>query len=319
MAAKFHPDKLVDQLELLAGEKKFKYEIVTQQLESKLIIIVGICLFFPIITALFISFLSSAAIFLSLLMVLIFILISYNLKKRLIKAHFELFGEHIILEDDESIGKESMFVEFLQFLTYFGNELKLDSPQEIALMKAFRSYHGPLKDSLESCVQEIFHINYSFKKGWNKLKSVIKNPQIIFLINTINRMLQKSSIETGNRLDSIIQQIRANQELIKEREGIIKAQQFKVKFLNFILAGILGLIAGLTPILFQISNLMDNPGAKLIFSFWESFPVAFSLLIMALYSSFFLTGLVKIQQRRQYVCWTGLVFIFLWYITGYFI
>ena len=202
---------------------------------------------------------------------------------------------------------------------YFGNKLKLGSPQEIALLKAFMAYNGEFKELFEKSVNLIHYQNYSFRRGWNELKNSFSNPQINFLINLISRMLEKSSAETGNRINSIVQQIKTNRELIKDRESIIKAQQFKIKFLTFIMAAILGLIAGIIPLLFQISNIFENLGLQNGVLFWESFPLVLSLLIMTLYSSYFLNKLVKTNNPKQFSLWAGLFFGFFWYLTAFFV
>jgi len=78
-ATKFQPSKIQSQLESLAGEKKFEYSTVTQDLESKLTILVGICLFIPILIALFISFLGTASNYIAVAMVPFFIFTVSNI------------------------------------------------------------------------------------------------------------------------------------------------------------------------------------------------------------------------------------------------
>ncbi len=315
MASKFHPNKLIEQMEFYAGEKKSEYIATTRQIESKLIIIIGVCLFFPILTALFISFLGTSANFFSLIIIPLFIFFSYQFKNRILKPHLELFGESALLGKDDLNKDNSILIELIHFLTYFGNELKQEVPQEIALLKAFESYSGPLKNSLKNSVIDIFYGNRSFKTGWNDLKTNFNDLQIHFLLNLIDRMLEKSSSETGNRILSIIQQLKANRELIQEREGIIQSQQFKTKFLIFIIAGILGLIAGLTPLLTQIFQVVSDQNYLINPNFWDSFPLAFSLFTMALYVSYFLPKLVKIYKPWRYSFWSGLIFVIFWYFV----
>jgi len=315
MASKFHPNKLLEQMEFYAGEKKYEYTATTHQMESKLIIIVGICLFFPILTALFISFLGQSANFISFLLIPLFIFFSYKFKNRILKPHFELFGESALSERDEINKDNSILIEYLHFLTYFGNELKHGIPQEMAFLKAYESYNGSLKSSLKNPISAIFCGNNSFKNGWNELKVSFNNSQIVFLINIIGRMLEKSSIETGNRIISIIQQLKINRELFEEREGIIKSQQFKIKFLIFIIAAILGLISGLTPLLIQIFQIVNIQDYLIHFNFWASFPLSLSLLIMTMYVSYFLPKLVKVYKPWRYSFWSSLVFVLFWYFA----
>ncbi|MFX1295325.1 MAG: hypothetical protein ACFFD2_10790 [Promethearchaeota archaeon] len=314
MAAKFLPSKIQSQLESLEGEKKSEYTAVTRNLESKLTILVGICLFIPVLTALFTSFTGYVANFIALAIIPIFVLVSSKIKARIIKSNFELFGETSILDNENSDNNFTDLIEFLNFLIYFINELKLGKPQELALFNALQSYTGKLKPSLEECCNEVCYWGNAFKNSWLTLKTKIKNSQINFLIDLIDRMLSKSSLETGARLTSVIYQLNANRELIQEREGIIKAQQLKIKMLVFVMAGILGLISGLTPLLIQIFNVLSNPEISIEFNPLSSLLLWISLFIMTIYSAYFLAKLVRINRPIQYSFWTGLTFI----ITCYF-
>jgi len=140
IATKFHPNKISEQLESLAGEKKVEYTAITRNFEGKLIIIVGICLFFPIVVALFISFAGYLANTLSILMIPAFILITNNLKKRVFKTNFELFGEDSIIREANSSAENTEFMEFLHFLIYFANEMKRGYPQELALFNTIYNF-----------------------------------------------------------------------------------------------------------------------------------------------------------------------------------
>ncbi len=316
MATKFNRNKLLEQLETLSGDKKSEYETVTKQLESKLIIMVGICLFFPILTSLFISFIGKFANLLSPLMFLLFILLNHKLRNQLLKTHFELFGDFSLEEKGKNSSSNSTISEFIHFLSYFANKLKHGLPQETALLEAYRSYNGPLKYSLENCIRQIYQLNNSIKIAWKSLKKSMNHPQIHFLINLIDRMLEKSSIETGNRILSILQQLKANQEMIQERETIIKAQQFKIKFLAFIMASILGLLTGIIPLLFQIADLLSNPQSPITLNLIESLPLSLSIFGMTIYSAYFLCRIVKISNPWRYALYAGLNFLFIWYLTG---
>jgi len=316
IATKFYSHKILEQLEFLAGDKKFEYATATSQLESKLIILLGLYIFIPILTALFVSFSGGMANYLSFLMVPLFILLTSKSKTHLLKTDFELFGESSLLKKEELGTNTSDLIEFLDILTYFGNQLKQGNPQEIALLEAYRSYKGPLKLPIQDCLKKIYLQNKSFKMSWYELKKSLKDSQIHFLISLIDRMLDKSSIETGNRILSILQQLKANRELIRERESIIKAQQFKVKFLSFVLAAILGLLAGIAPLLVKMGNLVSNPGGSVVFNFWDTFPLSLSLLFMILYTSYFITKIVKTRHPWQFSIWAGLIFIILWYLSS---
>jgi len=314
-ATKFQPSKIQSQLESLAGEKKFEYSTVTQDLESKLTILVGICLFIPILIALFISFLGTASNYIAVAMVPFFIFTVSKMKTRIIKANFELFGESSFFNNEDLGNSVSALVEFLNFLLYFTNELKLGESQEIALFRAVQSYTGKLKPILEECCDAVCYWGNAFNKSWLALKSKIKNTQIDFLIDLVNRMLSKSSLESGVRLTSVIHQLNANRELIREREGVIKAQQFKIKFLIFVMAGILGLVSGMTPLLTQIFNMLSNPEVTITYNPLSSLALWGALFLMTVYSAYFLTKLVKMNKPIQYSFWTGLMFIFLCYFT----
>ncbi|MHA1321909.1 MAG: hypothetical protein ACTSRL_03865 [Candidatus Helarchaeota archaeon] len=319
LATKFRPGKLLKQLEDLVGDKKMEYEVFTRQLESKLIILVGICLFFPIMFSLFISFFGNLANYSSFLFIIAFFISTSKFKSNFLKTNFELIGEMIFSKKNKQVNKEANFEEFINFLSYFGNELKLGVSQETALWKAYNSYHGKLKPVLRNCINDLIQENKSFKVSWNGLKNSISHPQIKFIIDIIERMLTKSSEETGIRIISIVQQLKINQELIKERQSLIRAQQFKIKFLTFIMSAILGVIGGLSPLLFQISQIFNNPATTFIPDFWITFPLIFSLFLISIYSSYFLNDLVKSNNIKVFSLWAGMTYVFTCYVTYMFL
>jgi hypothetical protein len=315
IASKFEPNKIQHQLESLAGEKKVEYNTVTRNLESKLILVVGVCLFLPILTALFISFLGYSANFIAVAMVPIFILITTKMRTTVLKSNFELFGETPLINKEGVSAINSDMVEFLNFLIYFANELKLGLPQEVALSKAARSYSGKLSPIIENCRNAVCHWGNGFRASWLSLRTNLRNPQISFLIEIIERMVKKSSLVTGSRLLSIIQQLNENRELIRERESILIAQQFKIKLLVFVMAGILGLISGLTPWLVQLFSFLTSQPTAIEFNPSAALLIWTSLFIMATYAGYFLTKLVRINKPLQYSFWTGLTFFVTCYLT----
>ncbi len=316
MATNFQPDKLLNQMEILAGEKRLEYSIATEQLENKLLILMAICLFLPMVFGLFLSFLGTTGNYLSLIIFPLFIVSIHKLKDRTMKNQFELFGENSALETGELGSGDSEMIEFLNFLTHFGNELKRKLPPEIALLKAYTAYQGVLSRLIKQCCIEVFCGGGSFEEGWSLLKEGLNNSQVNFLMNLITRMVEKSSSEAGERIISTLQQMKVNRELIRERESIIKAQQFKIKFLIFIMAGVIGLIAGLTPMLIQMGSLISLPESAVEVHFFDSFPITLSLCLMVIYSGLFLAKLVKIQRPARFSLWAFLIFIILCFISS---
>ncbi len=315
LATKFQPDNLLAQMETLAGEKKLEYSIATQQLENKLLVLMAICLFLPMIIGLFLSFLGFTGNYLSLALIPIFMICIHKIKDRIMKHQFELFGEKGVLEKDELGNDDSEMIEFLTFLTFFGNELKRKVPPEMALLKAFSTYQGTLRKPVAQCITDIFCGGNSFGEGWSKLKEALLDPQVHFLTNLITRMVEKSSTEAGERIISTLQQLKVNRELVRERESIIKAQQFKVKFLICVMAAVIGLIAGLTPLLIRMGTLLSLPETQVEFSFMDSFPITLTLCFMVTYSGYFLAKVVKISRPTRFALWAFLIFLILCYIS----
>ncbi len=316
MATNFQPDKLLNQMENIAGEKRLEYSIATEQLENKLLILMAICLFLPMVFGLFLSFLGTTGNYLCLIIFPLFIISIHKLRDRTMKNQFELFGEESVLEHEELGGRDSEMLEFLNFLTYFGNELKRKVPPEIALLKAYTAYKGHLSQLIKQSSIEIFCGGSSFEEGWSQLKEGLTSSQVHFLMNLISRMVEKSSSEAGERVISTLHQMKVNRELIRERESVIKAQQFKIKFLIFIMAGVIGLIAGLTPMLIQMSSLISFPENGVEVRFLDSFPITLSLCLMVVYSGLFLAKLVKIQRPARFSLWALLIFIILCFISS---
>ncbi len=316
VATNFQSDKLIKQMETLAGEKKLEYSTATQQLEDKLLILVAICFLLPMVFGLFLSFLGFAGNYISLILIPFFIGAIHKIKDRIVRNQFELFGEKGVLDKDELGGDDSEMIEYLKFLTVLGNELKRKAPQEIALFNAFNAYHGTLREPIAQCISDIFIGGDSFEEGWGKLKGALLDTQVHFLMNLISRMVEKSSVEAGERIISTLQQLKVNRELIRERESIVKSQQFKIKFLVFIMAGAIGLIAGLTPMLIQIGYLITLPETQVEINFLDSFPITLMLCVIITYSGYFMSKLVKIQNPIRFAIWAFLTFLVLCYISS---
>lgn len=316
IATKFQPEKLLQQLESLSGEKKYEYEAITRQLESKLVIIIGISLLFPLVLTVFLSMTGLAANFISLLMVPLFIGALHQLKTRLLEKNFALFGEKKFLEKDELGIDSPELLEFMTLLTYLGNELKRGTPQEIALLRSAQACTGVLKHTFLILIQGIFWEGKSFSQGWSDLKMAFQDSQVHFLMDLVDRMLNKSSLETGNRILSTLQHLKTNRELIRERESIIKAQQFKAKFMIFISSAVLGLLAGLSPFLMKIGFLLADPETTLNFQFIDALPLIISICVMATYSAYYLAKIVKIGKPIRYGVWSLLTFSILCYIVN---
>ena len=105
---------------------------------------------------------------------------------------------------------------FIDFLSFFANELKSGSRQEAAMLKAFRIYTRTLKDDVENCVTDNFKQDprpCSFKKRWREyMTKNYPNLLILYLIDTIAEMLDMDSVETGKRLDLFLPLLKGNLE-----------------------------------------------------------------------------------------------------------
>ncbi|MHC1590453.1 MAG: hypothetical protein ACXQS8_00025, partial [Candidatus Helarchaeales archaeon] len=309
---------ITDFLELNYVEKQAEYKKITREFETKLVLMIGISIFFPFILTLFFGFYGLASNPAILFFVPLFIFLFNFTKSRFFNDSPLLFGE--LVEKPRISGSEKInlkyleqeFEELLEFLMFFANSLKRNNSEEKACFDGLASSKITVLRN-RVITPQLLQKQISIESFWIMLEERLKNPDSKKILGMLRRMLSKSSAETGSRLISMITQIKMNQQLIRERKLVFKAQQFKIRFLCLILNAVLGMLACITPLLYYSFQALQLLG----FEFAPFSPVyvvltwpqnAF-LLCISIACTYFLLDLVGIENKVFHCVICLLVFL----------
>lgn len=137
--------------------------------------------------------------------------------------------------------------ELGNFLAIFGEKLLRKMSPEKAFRETSRQYNGPLKQILGEFVAKMYEKGLSLGEACQMLEKTLVNPQSRRLLRIVVRSIQKDAYVSGERIISIVTHLRENQQLVAQRESIIRAQEFKLRFLVIVSSCIFGIITTLAP------------------------------------------------------------------------
>ena len=150
---------------------------------------------------------------------------------------------------------EKEYSEIEQFLYSFSQILILGSSPESAFLKAANSHNGGLTKSLKRASRKLVHHSTPLKEIWEIIINELQSKEGKRLLILALKSLDKSPKATGEQLVLLVNQIRQNQLLLKERQGVLATLIFKTRLLIIIAAIALGVISSLTPFLELISRI----------------------------------------------------------------
>lgn len=325
IATNYSQNTIIEEFEKNLVEKENEYETYTKQLDSSLILIIGISSFIPIlftITVLLNGWENNVWI---IIFIFLFLILINYLKNFLLKSKFLIFGS---FENEKSnTSKKKLdkmkleFEELVTFLSFFGNFLKRNFSIEMALIEAVYKYKGILKPKFLEILNNILLNNISFESAWDKFSQSFLNDPSNKVLSLIKRMLLKDSIEAGFQIISLLTQLKKNQNLIQKREIIYKTQQFKIKLISLISGFILGLLISLAP-LFSLAFSFSNLSLKfqnLLFKFinyYNFMPLILTIISNLIISSYNLAKIVQINNPFKNILITLMTFGVTWYF-GY--
>ncbi|MBD3227200.1 MAG: hypothetical protein GF329_03345 [Candidatus Lokiarchaeota archaeon] len=295
-------------------ELSSKYQEYTKQLDTRLTILIGINVFLPILTTTVFSFYVAINNFFILLLLPFHIFILMLLKKVLLKREFFILG------DDDNGSNE--FNELILFLSIFSNKLRMDNAPENALIEALSIYNGDIKEILKKSISDLIMDNYAIHQVFNNLIHNLKSNQSKIILDLTNRMLEKDSKETGDRLANIIDNINLNRKIVEKRNILLKSQQFKVLILLFVLSGLMGLMTNIIPLFNQFFQVfMGTEFTEIVFTentFIDLVPIAFTFSIILFITSRVITQIIKLKKSYFYSFIVLFVYLLIVYGTSLF-
>lgn len=147
--------------------------------------------------------------------------------------------------------------ELGNFLAIFGEKLLVKMSPEKAFREALKQYNGPLRQILAEFVAKMYEKGLSLVEACRMLEKDLVNPHSRRLLRIVVRSIQKDAYVSGERIVSIVTHLRENQQLIAQRESIVRAQEFKLRFLVIVSSCIFGIITTLAP-WFSMLNVLNG-------------------------------------------------------------
>jgi hypothetical protein len=261
IAANLEWSELKKVLRERKGEAEYEYQKYTMQVESRVLLIVGLGTFWPIIfsVAVLVSSMSNnlvsliiiASLFIVLLLLLQNLLMKPIRRTEILGAQGDAHRKKGLLNHTP----KQELQELMVVLSLIGESLHRErvSP-EAALRAAGEAYDGWLRPILKDIISKILYNGETFDVAWLSLGEKFTSSQCRQIIGMLPQMLEKTAEEAGERLIEVVSYIKENQVLIEERENVITAQRFKAKLLSLFSSAALGLIGALSPLFSLIST-----------------------------------------------------------------
>lgn len=204
--------------------------------------------------------------------------------------------------------------QFLDFLSFFCIELSSGVSPEHALFKSVCHFGNYSPEILVSAQDAIVNGNVSFTEAWSTVVQSYQGTNCHRIVELLGKFLEKGASVGGVRMLKVIQQIRTNITLTKNRRNLVIAQRMKVFGLAIVSSGVLGMIAGLAPFLsFAFSDL------NFIYQLQEipitySMNIIIALLFTVLVLSYRLTQVVGNSSKIPFL--SSLIFIVTYVLTS---
>jgi hypothetical protein len=299
------------------GEAEFEYQRYTMQVESRVLIIVGLGTFWPIIfsVAVFVNSLSNNLLSM-IIMALLFVVLLLILQKQLMKAvrRTEILGEQRNVQGMNGLlghkAKEEM-QELMVVLSLIGELLYRErvSP-ESALRVASETYDGWLSPLILETAQKILYNGETFNDAWLWLRNKFSSDQCRQIIGMLPRMIERTAEEAGERLIEVVSYVKENQVLIEERENVLSAQRFKAKLLTLFSSAALGLIGAISPLFAVISTRQfSTPAFGFSVLTHDTMILTIVLLLMTTINTFNAMKTVGVEKPLVYTCFCTSVFL----------
>jgi len=254
-------DELKKVIKERRGEAEFEYQKYTMQVETRMLLIVGLGTFWPIIFSIAVLVNGSwsgqpSMILAAFIFVLLLIIMENRLMKPIRKA--EILGASVSFSRAKGLlghtAKEEL-QEVIIVLSLLGEALHREKASpELAIKRVSEMYNGWLNPLLAEMVHQVFYDGVTLRHSLLWFKNRFSNVQCRQIIRILPQMFEKTAEHAGERLIEVVSYIKENQGLIEERENIVKAQRFKAKLLSFFSPATLGLVSALSPLFTILST-----------------------------------------------------------------
>jgi len=200
--------------------------------------------------------------------------------------------------------KNEAFEQFLDFITYFCTELAAGMSPEYALVRSVRQYGKQSPIAFAKAIRMIERGDSSFMAAWRNIIHSFDEDRYQRIVELLGRFMERGSKIGGERMLELLRQIRVNLTLANKRRNIVRAQRMKVTILSVIASSVLGMTAGVLPI---IALALQDPfwlaqPYNCITNFMHTPYLTVMLLLVSIVSSYRLSQVTGTSLRLVVAC-----------------
>ncbi len=206
---------------------------------------------------------------------------------------------------------EEEFDIFLDFISYFCTELKSGLSPETALIRTVQYFGEQTPETIAQSTKFIIEGTASFSSAWNSIIREYKGTRHHRILELFGRFLERGTQIGADRMLRILAQIRKNLVLTKNRRSLVRAQSVKILALSIVSSAVLGMVAGLTPIITIALSGIYLGNNWLPSNYFMFIQVFITLLLTVMISSYKLNQAVGRSTKNIIICAVAYTMCFL--------
>jgi hypothetical protein len=194
-------------------------------------------------------------------------------------------------------------------LRIIGNNLTLGKSIEKSLYIALNNLESE-KSEINKWIR-LLNLGCSSNELFDELANATKDHSLARIWALLAKISFLSSYETGEKILEIAENLDKNRLLTEKRNGLLKAQKYKILFLGSMTSIFLGIIAGLAPLFATFVSIFRS----VVISDIVLTAIPFSLFAISIVSTYFIsdTGLGKLNFKV--LIFSSLAYTLVYFIT----
>lgn len=218
---------------------------------------------------------------------------------------------------DKKLVDELFEVE--DFLILLSKNLLNNISPESAMKIAVNQFNGGLKPVFQKAVEELYTGNKCLKDTVEQIINSLYNHQSKQLVRYLMDLIDYDAKKRAQTVIKTLYRLKENQQLYYRRQSVLKAQEFKIKFLVNIMSIVLGMVCSLspwfsiTPLLLELGNAINPFSIQIKL---HTAPYVFiTFLLISILNAHILYNTVKIEHKILFTLIAPLLFLTA-YISG---
>lgn len=208
-----------------------------------------------------------------------------------------------------------------------GNSLELTNDETILLLKSIgnnlllgRSIensiyislnHLEINDKIKNRWIKKLNLGSSYKDIFDELANNTKDKSLSRVWNLLAKISGLSTLETGEKILEIADNLEKNKLLMEKRDSLLKAQKYKIVFLGSMTSIFLGIISGLAPLFATFISIFKE--VEISDTTLKIIP--FSLYAISLASTYFTSDIGVGKIKIKTIIFSSLAFIISYFIA----